>query len=651
MAPKMMTKAQKEVKDAVMLDNASIPAKRQCSREAKLPDKKRQKQEVQAALMKDDITPVRKPPREELASKEKLTKTTQPLMIEDEKTSSASASSDLLQTPISSFVAELDCSGELDPNEDSQLLVEAPTAALVTPPPACERETPWPEDAAPEVATGAEEAASEDAGGHHVKPADDAAPGAEEAASEDAGGHHVKPNDAAPEVSTGAEEAASEDAGGHHVKPDDAAPEVATGSEAAPAAETPAAGLGGSAATFALLADWQRDGLSASAVSDDASISSLPAASAVSLDSIVALSNVATERGSPHCSKCGKEVDPMRAQVKSKQCEFDACKWICRECNCVVTNFSKNMTWPPVQFASMTEAEQRKFFCDSHETRVGNSRFNYSRLRACLCHTLTKQIVKTREAAVQGSFMPLSWYAAKGCTPEQLRSIEDHGESEVHPILGMTYRVPIKKITVSVASQEVEAIVAKAESAMTAKTANQLEDEGSALTSVEDQFMTEDDDKPEVAPPSASLAPPTPAPEKEKTTKEIEAEEKAAQKAKKDAEKQEKAATSKHNSSQYQLATKTVAILTPIVQKATASTKHAHFSQIPPLITEDHNAVLLKMKTSISECTKLLKASASAATKGTKLEALDFDLKWIQNLAKDAKSSQDKVDAILKVLK
>ena len=624
MAPKKTTKAQKEVKDAVMLDNASIPAKRQCSREAKLPDKKRQKQEVQAALMKDDITPVRKPPREELASKEKLTKTTQPLMIEDGKTSSASASSDLLPTPISSFIADLDCSGELDPNEDSQLLVEAPTAALVTPPPACERETPWPEDAAPDVATGAEEAASEDAGGHHVKP-DDAAPGAEEAASEDAGGHHVKP--------------------------DDAAPEVATGSEAAPAAETPAAGLGGSAATFALLAAWERDGLSASAVSDDASISSLPAASAVSLDSIVALSNVATERGSPHCSKCGKEVDPMRAQVKSKQCEFDACKWICRECNCVVTNFSKNMTWPPVQFASMTEAEQRKFFCDSHETRVGNSRFNYSRLRACLCHTLTKQIVKTREAAVQGSFMPLSWYAAKGCTPEQLRSIEDHGESEVHPILGMTYRVPIKKITVSVASQEVEAIVAKAESAMTAKTANQLEDEGSALTSVEDQFMTEDDDKPEVAPPSASLAPPTPAPEKEKTTKEIEAEEKAAQKAKKDAEKQEKAATSKHNSSQYQLATKTVAILTPIVQKATASTKHAHFSQIPPLITEDHNAVLLKMKTSISECTKLLKASASAATKGTKLEALDFDLKWIQNLAKDAKSSQDKVEAILKVLK
>ena len=602
MAPKKTTKAQKEVKDAVMLDNASIPAKRQCSREANLPDKKRQKQEVQAALMKDDITPVRKPPREELASKEKLTKTTQPLMIEDEKTSSASASSDLLQTPISSFVAELDCSGELDPSEDSQLLLEAPTAALVTPPPACERETPWPEDAAPEVATGAEEAASEDAGGHHVKP-------------------------------------------------DDAAPEVATGSEAAPAAETPAAGLGGSAATFALLAAWERDGLSASAVSDDASISSLPAASAVSLDSIVALSNVATERGSPHCSKCGKEVDPMRAQVKSKQCEFEACRWICRECNCVVTNFSRNMTWPPAQFASMTEAEQRKFFCDSHETRVGNSRFNYSRLRACLCHTLTKQIVKTREAAVQGSFMPLSWYAAKGCTPEQLRSIEDHGESEVHPILGMTYRVPIKKITVSVASQEVEAIVAKAESTMKAKTANQLEDEGSALTSVEDQFMTEDDDKPEVAPPSASLAPPTPAPEKEKTTKEIEAEEKAAQKAKKDAEKQEKAATSKHNSSQYQLATKTVAILTPIVQKATASTKHAHFSQIPPLITEDHNAVLLKMKTSISECTKLLKASASAATKGTKLEALDFDLKWIQNLAKDAKSSQDKVEAILKVLK
>ena len=602
MAPKMMTKAQKEVKDAVMLDNASIPAKRQCSREANLPDKKRQKQEVQAALMKDDITPVRKPPREELASKEKLTKTTQPLMIEDEKTSSASASSDLLPTPISSFIADLDCSGELDPNEDSQLLVEAPTAALVTPPPACERETPWPEDAAPEVATGAEEAASEDAGGHHVKP-------------------------------------------------DDAAPEVATGSEAAPAAETPAAGLGGSAATFALLAAWERDGLSPSAVSDDASISSLPAASAVSLDSIVALSNVATERGSPHCSKCGKEVDPMRAQVKSKQCEFDACKWICRECNCVVTNFSRNMTWPPAQFASMTEAEQRKFFCDSHETRVGNSRFNYSRLRACLCHTLTKQIVKTREAAVQGSFMPLSWYAAKGCTPEQLRSIEDHGESEVHPILGMTYRVPIKKITVSVASQEVEAIVAKAESAMTAKTANQLEDEGSALTSVEDQFMTEDDDKPEVAPPSANLAPPTPAPEKEKTAKEIEAEEKAAQKAKKDAEKQEKTATNKHNSSQYQLATKTVAILTPVVQKATASTKHAHFSQIPPLITEDHNAVLLKMKTSISECTKLLKASASAATKGTKLEALDFDLKWIQNLAKDAKSSQDKVEAILKVLK
>ena len=376
--------------------------------------------------------------------------------------------------------------------------------------------------------------------------------------------------------------------------------------------------------------------------------------SQVSLESITSLANIAAEPCSPHCQKCGKSVDAFRAQIKSKMSDVDAVRWVCRECNCIVTNFSKHMQWPPTDFAGMSKMEQQEFFRDCHLTRQGDSRFTYGQLRACLTTSLAKRLLKTRTAEVTGKFLPLTWYKYKGCTQEQLDNIEQIGECEMHPILGPTYRVPIKSISVSVATQQIEEVILKAETALKAKSQKQLQDEGSKLTSLEDHVAGEE--VPVVVVPPAAEEVHERSPEEikaaeEKAKKEADRLAKEADKAKKEADRKEKSAIAKHNSSQANLATKVVTTMTATLARLQACKKHACFPQIPDMITSQFDTFMADMKDKQTKSKDLLAKQASAAAKGTKLPELDFKITDVQKLAKDSLAEVAKAEAILKVLK
>lgn len=401
-----------------------------------------------------------------------------------------------------------------------------------------------------------------------------------------------------------------------------------------------AASEAAAAASRAQFLRWQHETLS-------------PTCDAVAFDSITTLKLASQEKGMPHCGKCGKEVDPFRGQIKSKSSETDSVKWICRECNCIVTNLSRNMQWPPKMFDSMNKDEQEEFFRNAQNTRGGDSRFKYGLLRATLLTSMVKRQVKTKSAAVEGTFMPLSWYEKKGCTKEQLLNIERDGEFELHPIFGETYRVPLKTIGIKVVTEAVEESILKAESLLKAKTKKELEDQPE-VKSVEDAFQTEEEEK--VPEPARVVPEPERTPEEikaaeEAAKKEAERKEKEDKKAKLQAEKNEKTAISRHNTAMANLATKVVTATTQTLQKLTACQKHSCFSQVPAVITDQFDTFIGDLKDKQAKSKELLSKQAKAAATGAKLPDLEFAFKDIQKLAKDANDQVRKAEDILKVLK
>ena len=82
-------------------------------------------------------------------------------------------------------------------------------------------------------------------------------------------------------------------------------------------------------------------------------------------------------------------------------------------------------------------------------------------IRSQLVETLTKQKEVVSTQGVGGEFLPLEVYAAKGYNVDLIRN---GCEKEIHPILGETYLLPIKRKDRAEINKEVEATVVAAES-------------------------------------------------------------------------------------------------------------------------------------------------------------------------------------------
>eukprot|EP00969_Alexandrium_andersonii_P067679 2986118-Alexandrium_andersonii.AAC.1 len=91
----------------------------------------------------------------------------------------------------------------------------------------------------------------------------------------------------------------------------------------------------------------------------------------------------------PLCSKCGREVDPMKVQLVGKSGGV----WKCNKCNVRHVSLVRLFGgWPPDEFKSLSEAEQQAFW--SAEVDGGSAG-----LKKLAVDTLVKQRIETFSSA------------------------------------------------------------------------------------------------------------------------------------------------------------------------------------------------------------------------------------------------------------
>lgn len=257
------------------------------------------------------------------------------------------------------------------------------------------------------------------------------------------------------------------------------------------------------------------------------------------------------------CTKCKVQVDPMRAIIKSKsKTEPERSKMICRLCNAVATMLQRQMVWPPPAFSSLDDEQQLSFWRACKETSNDDSRFQYSKVRACLVKTLS--VRKTVEDSVEhfSDFKPLSVWATEGYNVEDIKA---RGRSEEHAVFGLVWCFPQKRTATTCTLATVEEHIQKAEQRI--KTRKNTADEDDEFDDVLEDSSSDDEPPNKKAKSSGSK-------KKKGSTKPAKpgnAEKKAA-KAEAARKKKEHAKMVKHNTAVQTFATKALAaVMTPLM--------------------------------------------------------------------------------------
>jgi hypothetical protein len=144
----------------------------------------------------------------------------------------------------------------------------------------------------------------------------------------------------------------------------------------------------------------------------------------------------------PICQKCQVEVDPYKAQIKSK----GGMKYTCNICNAKCTAISRLFgRWPAEEFAELTQEELVEFWRKAKNAGT-------QQLRMLLVDSVVNRRVNKAEATVKGSYLPLSVYAQQGYDTELIK--QHCTDVQQHPIFGLTYRVQIRGIERSTLVQD-----------------------------------------------------------------------------------------------------------------------------------------------------------------------------------------------------
>ena len=134
----------------------------------------------------------------------------------------------------------------------------------------------------------------------------------------------------------------------------------------------------------------------------------------------------------PTCIKCWNELDPLRAQLKSK-CGG---RFVCNSCNTKQTLLTRALgTWPTPEFKELGEAEQAEFW-----KRAATAK-NQEQLKMTLIDTLVTRRVDRVTARVSGTYLPLSVYATQGFDTSLI--VERCTDVKEHAVLGKTYRLAL----------------------------------------------------------------------------------------------------------------------------------------------------------------------------------------------------------------
>ena len=164
--------------------------------------------------------------------------------------------------------------------------------------------------------------------------------------------------------------------------------------------------------------------------------------------------------GCPTCCKCGSGMTAESvAAAKQKKSVGNA---ICKTCHNVSTMLYRNLEMPSCWYELDTNAKEDFFRrCAAQKANDPTAPLRYKMIRSQLVETLTKQKEVVSTQGVGGEFLPLEVYAAKGYNVDLIRN---GCEKEIHPILGETYLLPIKRKDRAEINKEVEATVVAAES-------------------------------------------------------------------------------------------------------------------------------------------------------------------------------------------
>jgi len=138
----------------------------------------------------------------------------------------------------------------------------------------------------------------------------------------------------------------------------------------------------------------------------------------------------------PLCGKCNVEVDPFKAQLKSKA----AGRFICNVCNTKSVMFHRTLgAWPVPEFKELSEADQLSFWNEARGKKNGEQ------LKSLLIDTLVTKRVDKVTARVAGTYLPLTVYKTQGFDVDLISS--KCTDTQEHPILGTTYRVALSSLS------------------------------------------------------------------------------------------------------------------------------------------------------------------------------------------------------------
>ena len=261
------------------------------------------------------------------------------------------------------------------------------------------------------------------------------------------------------------------------------------------------------------------------------------------------------------CMKCKLQVDPLRAIVKSKS-KLDPAKSKMQRklCNAAQTMLVRSMQWPPQRFSELDDQDQMHFWQACRETVSDDSRFVYSKVRACLVKSLTSRKVIEDSVDHFSDWKPLSVWEKEGYA---IPDIEARGRQEPHAVFGAVWSFPQKRVSTKCTLQTVEEHVQRAEQSVKAK---KLEQDDVEVDDDFDALQSSDDEPPNKKAKSSGS-------QKAKKGKGGRAKasnaEKAAAKAEAARAKKEKEKLQKQNASVQTFATKCLAVVTAPLMECT----------------------------------------------------------------------------------
>ena len=139
--------------------------------------------------------------------------------------------------------------------------------------------------------------------------------------------------------------------------------------------------------------------------------------------------------GDPTCRRCnGRIADVLARGVRITRKSPPTFQ--CGTCGSkTVTLIRLFGTWPVPEFEAISEAEQKHFW-SSCKSAV--------ELKKAVVDICVKARVELHSKGIGGTFLPLSVYAVQGYDPADIEQNSAEEDKELHPVLGMTYRVMLK---------------------------------------------------------------------------------------------------------------------------------------------------------------------------------------------------------------